>query len=156
MFARLALESECDDVVRLARMQVAETLPHLPFDEYRTRETFYRYIDTAHPTIFVADERSSVVGYLVAFIHDYAFADAQFVIQEALYVDPVKRGSRAASKLIGEFTRWGKQLGASEIIYGVSNGFQPDRTERFFELITGAERVGSYLKLVRPADGWGW
>lgn len=148
IIARLALASEECDVVELARLQVEETLPHLDFDPLIAGRTFRRYLKTADPTIFVVEDNREVVGYLMAMTHDYAFMSGLFAIQEAMYVRPDKRGTRAAAALMKIFTEWGARMGAKEIIYGVSNRFQPDRTSRFFQRVTGAEPVGFYLKKV--------
>ena len=148
MLARLALQTDEDAVVALARMQVEETLPHLDFDEGITRNTFRDSIQYAHPTIFVAEENREVVGYLMALMHGYAMAAGVYVAQEVLYVRPDKRGTRAAVKLIDIFVQWGETVGAKEISFGISNKFQPERTARLFQLRTGAEQVGIYLKRV--------
>lgn len=149
MFARLALADDEDAVVELARMQVEETLPHLEFREDITRDTFQTGIRTADPTIFVVEEDRQVVGYLMGLLNGYAFTDGVFVVQEVIYVRPDKRGTRAAAHLVKAFVQWGECLEAKEIIFGISNKFQPERTAKFFELTAGAEPVGFYLKRVR-------
>lgn len=149
MFARLAIASDEDVVVNLARMQVEETLPHLEFMEHITRDTFQQSIRIADPTIFVVEERGEVFGYLMALMNGYAFTDGVFVVQEVIYVRPDKRGTRAAAHLVDAFVQWGERVEAKEIIFGISNKFQPERTAKFFELTAGAELVGFYLKRVR-------
>ena len=146
--ARLAMPFDREAVLDLAEMQVAETLPHLDYDRDLAGETFDSGIDFADPTFFVAEEDGEVIGYLMGLIEGYAFTSGVFVVQEVLYVRPDKRGSRAAAALLKEFMEWGKTVGARECILGISNKFQPDRTARFMEHITGAEQVGVYLKKV--------
>jgi L-amino acid N-acyltransferase YncA len=147
MIVRLALEEDEDVVVEMARAQVAETLPHLDFDDYLTRASFHRYLDNANPTIFVVERDRKIVGVLWALIENYAFTSGIYVVQEVIYVLPEHRGSRAAVALVKEFTRWGEQMKAREIIFGISNKFQPERTAKFFQMF-GAEIVGFYLKRV--------
>jgi L-amino acid N-acyltransferase YncA len=150
MLARLAVAADEEAVVGLARMQVEETLPHLDFSEEATRETFQQAVRHADPTIFVCEGPGrEVVGYLMALANGYAFTSGLFVVQEALYVRPDKRGTRAAAHLVKQFVQWGEHMQAREIIFGISNDFQPDRTARFFELTAGAKTVGYYLKKVR-------
>lgn len=146
---RLAMDYDKGDVLRLAEMQVNETLPHLDFRPDLAEETFDNAVNLADPTIFVAEDDSGVIGYLLGLLEGYAFTSGVFVVQEVLYVQPDKRGTRAAAKLLMEFDRWGETVGARELIYGISNKFQPGRTARFMELTTGAEPVGIYLKKVR-------
>jgi len=149
IFARLAMPEDKDAVLSLAQMQVEETLPHLDFRRDLAEETFDQGIKHADPTFFVVEDNREVVGYLMGFMEGYAFTSGIFVVQEVLYVRPDKRGTRAAVHLIKEFVRWGEIVGAREWIFGVSNDFQPDRTARLFEKLTGAKRVGYSLKKTR-------
>lgn len=148
MFARLIMPQDKEAGLELARMQVEETLPHLDFDYDIAEETFESAINHADPTIFVAEHKGEVVGYLLAMLEGYAFTSGVFVTQEVIYVRPDMRGTRAAACLTKEFFRWGEIVGAREWILGISNKFQPERTARFFEHF-GAERVGYSLKKVR-------
>lgn len=147
--ARLIMPRDLDAVLSLAQMQVEETLPHLDFRRDLAEQTFWASVTKGHPTGFVADEDGQVIGYLMARLDEYAFASGVFVSQEVLYVRPDKRGTRAAVHLIKEFVRWGEIVGAREWLFGVSNGFQPERTARLFEKLTGAERVGYHLRKTR-------
>lgn len=149
MLARLMIEDDADAVVALARMQQEETLPHLDFSEEITRETIALSLKHADPTIFVVEDKREVVGYLMALVSNYAFTSGLFVVQEALYVRPDKRGTRAAANLVKLFVQWGEHMQAREIIFGISNEFQPERTAKFFENVAGAKTVGFYLKKVR-------
>lgn len=143
------IEEDADAVVALARMQQEETLPHLDFSEEITRETIKLSLVRAEPTVFVVESDREVVGYLMALVSNYAFTSGLFVVQEALYVRPDKRGTRAAANLVKLFVQWGEHMQAREIIFGISNEFQPERTARFFENVAGAKAVGFYLKKVR-------
>lgn len=151
MFARLALETDRRAVIDLARMQVQETLPHLDFHASIAWETFDAYLASANPTFFVAEDRGNVVGYLMALMNGYAFTTGLHVVQEVLYVKPDKRGGLAAALLVKAFVAWGTRVGARELFFGISNGFQPERTARFFRHF-GAEVVGYSLKLVPAED----
>lgn len=146
IFARLIMPEDKDAVLSLAQMQVEETLPHLDFRRDLAEETFWASVTKAHPTTFVADQDGEVIGYLMATLNEYAFSSGVFVSQEVLYVRPDKRGTRAAVHLIKEFVQWGEIVGAREWLFGISNGFQPDRTARLFERLTGAKRVGYHLR----------
>lgn len=149
MIVRLAMPEDKDAVVGLAQMQVEETLPHLDFQREAAEETFEQSIKFADPTFFVCEQNREVIGYLMGLLEGYAFTSGIFVVQEVLYVRPDKRGTRAAVKLLKEFVRWGEILDAREMIFGVSNGYNDERTTRFLEKVTGAQRVGTYLKRVR-------
>lgn len=147
-FARLIMPEDADAVLSLAEMQVQETLPHLDFRRDLAAETIEESLRTADPTFFVVEDSREVVGYLMAFMESYAFTTGIFCVQEVLYVRPDKRGTRAAAHLVKEFVRWANIVGAREMIFGISNKFQPERTSRLFQRLTGAEEVGVYLKKV--------
>ena len=149
MFARLAMPEDKDAVLELAEMQVRETLPHLDFQRDVAEQTFENAVEHADPTIFVCEDRGEVIGYLMGMLEGYAFTSGVFVVQEVLYVKPEKRGSRAAVHLIKIFDEWAKIVGAREAIMGISNKFQPARTSRLFQRLTGAEEVGVLRKKVR-------
>lgn len=149
IFARLAMPEDKDAVLSLAQMQVEETLPHLDFRRELAEETFDQSIAHAYPTIFVVEDNREVVGFLMGMLEGYAFTTGVFVLQEVIYVRPDKRGTRAAVHLIKEFARWGEIVGAREIIFGIANGFQPQRTAKLFEKLTGAKIVGYCLKKTR-------
>ncbi len=149
MFTRLALMSDKEAFLDLVKMQVEETLPHLDFQYDLAEQTFEMGVNHAEPTLFVCEDNREIVGYLVAFLESYSFTSGVFVVQEVLYVRPDKRGTRAAVRLIKEFVRWGEIVGAREWIFGISNNFQPERTARLFEKLTGAKQVGIYLKRTR-------
>lgn len=148
MFARLAVPSDEQDVVDLAKMQVAETLPHLGFEHGVAEETFRRGVRTADPTFFVVEEDRVVIGFLMAFMNSYAFASGLFTSQEVIYVRPDRRGTRAAVHLVKIFNEWSDRLNAKEIFTGIANGHQPERTAAFFEHF-GFQRVGLYLRRIR-------
>lgn len=148
VFARLALDSDFDAVAAICQGGLEETAPNLVFDRAVFRRTFDKYLTKANPTFFVADDRRDVTGFLMAVIHSYAFTSGIFCSQEVLCVRPDKRGTRAAARLAKHFDQWSEGLGAKEVHFGIANGFQPDRTARFLELVTGAQRVGHSLKRI--------
>lgn len=144
MEVRLALESDADAIVEMARINM-QTRPTLAFSEARCRATIRSYLDFANPTIFVADDRGEAIGLLVCNFYEYHAADGLCVTQEVLFVRPDKRGTRAAALLMKELIAWGKSLGALEIIGGNDNEFNSDRTARFLEHF-GFKRVGYSMR----------
>jgi len=148
MIARLALECEEDDLVRLGAAHAAEFAPHLEFSPDRVRTVFRNYLSTAHPTIFVAVKNDAPVGYLSAGMYDYDFAAGFFTQQLLLFVSPVHRGSRAAAHLLKAFTEWSDEIGAREAFYGTSTDHNPDGFAKLVSRVTGAKLAGNSLKRV--------
>jgi len=147
MLVRLALEEDAEAVIALAALNMAETRPDLDYDEGTAYETFYRYLGTAEPTIFVAEDRREVIGILLASICGYDAAYGHYTTQRVLYVRPDKRGTRAAVLLMKHLISWSQQLGAKEIVGGNDNDFQSDRTAEFLRHF-GFEKVGIAMKRV--------
>lgn len=151
MLVRLAIEADEDAFVELARLAVAESARHVGFNEDRVRRTFHGYLDEAHPTIFVAERRRELIGFLMATMSEYTFADGLFTTQEVLFVRPDLRGTRAAAYLLDEFTRWSDRLGALENTGGNDNGLFTEQTARLLER-RGFERVGLFMRRIGSAD----
>jgi len=147
MFVRLALESDEDIVVQMARENIEETRPDMTFDEAQCRDTYKRYLATADPTIFVAVGDQGPVGFMLAGIHGYRAASGLFTTQEVLFVRPAKRGSRAAALLMEHFLSWSIELGAKEALGGNDNGFRSKILARFLKKF-GFEQTGFTMRRV--------
>jgi GNAT superfamily N-acetyltransferase len=140
MLVRLANPEDVGTIVDMAEEN--SVLSHVSFDQMRVRETFSRYLRTAHPTFFVVEDAShKVIGFLEATINDYDYRSGIFVCQKVLYVSPENRGTRAAVHLTKHLIEWAKSLNAVEIVGGNDNGYQSERTARFLEHF-GFKRVG--------------
>lgn len=145
MFARLALESDIDEVCEMARANIEETCPGTVYDDFTCRETYYSYLDTASPTIFVVEDKREVIGFLLADMYSQRASQGTFVTQEVLYVKPARRGTRAATLLMKQLIAWAETIRASEIIGGNDNDFNSDRTAKFLEHF-GFRRVGYAMR----------
>lgn len=151
MFVRLALEEDEDAYVELARAAVEESARHVGYSEAKVRATFRAYLDTAHPTIWVVDDRREIIGFLNATMSDYTFADGIFTTQEVLFVRPDRRGSRAAALLLRNFVRWSDQLGALENTGGNDNAINSELTAKFLKRY-GFEHVGFFMRRIGVLD----
>lgn len=142
MLVRLALEGDIDVVTSMMKADVEETgFPKTGYDNVRARETFRNYISQADPVIFVAETEGKVVGVLAASLMGYRLAYGHKAVCEVIYVDPAYRGTRAATRLLKHVEAWARRVGARELVGGVENNYQPERTARFFEL-HGFARMG--------------
>ena len=137
-----AMKRKPDAIVRLAEwpdflalVDLAEAAtalhPHLKFSKKRALNTFSRYMNEANPTIWVAESRGAIVGALAGDIGTYLVADGHFTVVELFYVQPEKRGTRAASLLIREFVEWSDNLKASEIAIATDTGQRSAQFARF-------------------------
>lgn len=147
MCVRLALEEDIDDLAEMTRAALAEARPWLEYDDHKARETFWSYIDTADPTIFVAEDEDGLAGFVVASINEYRMSGGLFILHEVFFVRPEKRGTRAAARLIEHLLEWGQSLGAVEIIGGNDSNLKSDKVARFLERF-GFEPVGYAMRKV--------
>lgn len=145
MLARLATEADEDTLVALARQGVADHLPQHEFVEEKARDTFQRYLQTADPTVIVADDRGQAVGFAAASLADYQYTSGFFAVVDVLYVRPDKRGTRAAALLAQAVVEWTDRLGAKETFAGPTVGYRTRQTARMFQRF-GFEPVGYALR----------
>lgn len=148
MLVRLPTADEEDVFVDLARNVLAESYPDQAFSEKIARETFQRYLATAHPTFFFCERTERVIGVLQATISSYDYADGIFTTLCGIYVHPDKRGTRAAALLLSEFCRWSDQLGALESTGGNDNALTTERTTRLLGRF-GFKPVGTFVRRKR-------
>ena len=150
MRVRLVDHHDEDEIVDLARSyadEAAEVLPHIEFDEQTVRNTVFRSLTSADPTIFVAEADDGLVGMMVASIQGFYFMSGVFVQSDIFYVRPEYRGTRAAALLLVELNTWADQLGAKVTIGGNANKLNSDRTARLYERF-GYQQAG--FNLLRP------
>lgn len=145
MHVRLALEQDFPAIVEMARINTEQTRPTLTFSKEKCWRTLYSYLTTASPTVFVVDGEDGVVAFLVADMYEYRAAEGIFTSQEVLFVRPDRRGTRAAALLMKQLVAWSQMLGAKEIVGGVDNEFQSERTAKFLEHF-GFKRVGFAMR----------
>ena len=145
MFVRLALEDDTEAIVELARLNCEISTPHLKFSPDRVRQTCASYLASAHPTIFVVEDKRAVIALLVATINEYRHADGLYTTQEVLFVRPDKHGTRAAVLLMKHLVAWSERLGAIEITGGNDNSYKSDRTAAFLGHF-GFEKVGFFMR----------
>lgn len=150
MFVRLPTADEEDVFVELAKLVVAESYPDQVFSESQARETFQRYLSTAHPTFFFCEDKGRVIGVLQASISAYDFADGLFTTLCGTFVHPDKRGSRAAALLLSEFCQWSDRIGAIESTGGNDNALTTERTTRLLGRF-GFKPVGNFVRRKRGA-----
>lgn len=147
MFVRLALESDQEAVVQMAKGNVDETLHETEFfNPDCVRLTFQSYLTVAASTFFVVVEEETVIGFLQATMFGYDYRDGLYTCQKVLYVVPEKRGTRAATLLMRELISWSRLLGADRIEGGNDNSFRSDKTASFLARF-GFEQVGYAMRL---------
>lgn len=119
---RLFAEGDRERVIDLARQHGAELVPWLCFDLSRVNATLDRALTSPVFTLFVAEDDDGVIGYLGAAKVHYAAFSGFYIEQQLFYIEPRKRGSRAAVKLFAGFVRWAELQQAEEIFASIGWG----------------------------------
>ena len=145
MYVRLGLERDEDAVVALARVACEQNTPHLTYREDLVRNAYRRYLATANPTFFLVDQEGAVIGGVLASMSSYWHAAGLIVAAEVVFVQPDKRGTRAAALLLAHLVEWGKMLGANEITGGSDTGMNGEQVARLYERF-GFQRVGYLMR----------
>jgi GNAT superfamily N-acetyltransferase len=139
---RLITAADRERVTELARQHQAEAAPHLTFDRGRMTSTLDRALAASNLTIFVAEEDDVVIGYLAAVKAPYAACSGYYAEQQLFYVEPRKRGSRAAAKLFAGYVRWAELQQVEEIFASIWGRQGGDRWIRRF----GFEPAGQQMR----------
>lgn len=147
MICRLVEPRDSAAIVSMCWQRAATEAPHHEFDADTVKATVQRAVDTAHPTLFVVEDKQDVIGFLLATINGYGFTRGVNVLAESIYVVPEKRGTRAAALLLTELLSWARIVKAKEIFGGNSNGLYSDRTRKLYEHF-GFEMVGYSMRRV--------
>lgn len=145
MIIRLAMDYDLPAFIEMARANVFETLRHHDFEEDHVKATFYRYLTRANPTIYIVEEMRQPIGFLLTELCSYDFKSGHYLTQKVMYVQPDKRGTRAAALMVEHLIAEAERLGVQEIVGGNDNGFNSERTARFLEHY-GFERAGFSMR----------
>lgn len=145
MFVRLAMPEDEDAIVAMARENIETTRAEIGFDEEKCRRTVQNAVELASPSIWVVEHKREPIAFLLAEMYEYRAAAGLYTVQEVLYVTPAHRGSWAAILLMKHLVAWSEVLGAKEIVGGVDNSFNIDRTAKFLEHF-GFEKVGHAMR----------
>lgn len=134
-----------DEIYRLACMFAAD----VDLDEYIDEETIRMScircradMDRNNVNCFIAYDGDYAVGFLVS-VASQAFHRQGIVAEQKLwYVEPSRRGTIAARKLLKAYDSWAKLLGATQIYTGTANERYAERTSKLLQHL-GYRRVGS-------------
>lgn len=145
MLCRRATPVDEDEIVVMGAADVAETLPGVVFSEQRGREALKLGFTTGQPRVMVVEHDGRLLGFSMSAIGQLYYTEGLFVLIEVIYVEPKRRGSRAALLLGQEFVRWGlEDVKAKRLFAGNINAFASERLAQFWERF-GFRRVGIQL-----------
>ena len=143
---RPAETRDLNAIITLAKEMHQEGLyKDIPFNS----EVFIRTVSHCMRDGFawVGEKDGVVVCGMLATIGEYFFSKAKITTDLGLFVSKDHRKSRLALLLLKEYVSWGKNMGASEITMGSTNGHQGTGLKKFLENSLGFEYVGEIYKL---------
>lgn len=140
----LQTHEQDNEIIRLAHQfaQDVDLQEHVEDDVLRASCIRCRMdLDRHNVNCFIAYDGDRAIGFLVG-VATQAFHREGIVAEQKLwYVEPTRRGTTAARKLLWEFQRWARLNGATQIYTGVANERYSERTSKLLEKI-GYRRVG--------------
>jgi GNAT superfamily N-acetyltransferase len=95
--------------------------------------------------LHLAEKDGAIIAMYAGLLTEYYFSNDRMAVDLALFVDPTKRGSLAAVRLIQAFEDWAFERGAKEICPATSTQVAPERTAQLYHLL-GYEVVGNLFK----------
>jgi GNAT superfamily N-acetyltransferase len=85
-------------------------------------------------------------GFVFGALEPAVWFETTYAVQGLLWVDPVRRGSRRAWRLVASFEEWAVERGASRIYNGVSSGINESLTSRFYQKLDYRPAGSSFVK----------
>ncbi len=150
MIVREAKQPDAPEVVAMGRHLVERSIYHVfEFNTERVEDKVDHLIADGDKACFVAeDSEGAVVGFLALEMRQPFYSHEIFVSDLAFFVNPDRRGTSAAKKLIEKGEDWARENGVR--VFGVSllNGADVDRSGRFMEHAGYNSLGGNYVKLL--------
>ena len=143
---RPAETKDINRIVTLSKEMHQEGLyKDIPFDTQKYISTVANCMSNGYA--WVGEKDGVVVAVMIATIGEYFFSNAKITNDLGLFVSKDHRKTRLALLLLKEYVAWGKQMGASEITMGSTNGHQGSGLKKFLENSLGFEHIGEIYKL---------
>ncbi len=141
-------EKDVPIVVDLARQcHVESNYSALIFDpEVVTTLAESMLLDPSVRFCRVAEKENKIFAMYAGFISQYIFSKDLMASDLLLYVEPSKRGTLAAVKLMKEFEMWAFDNGALEIRPAVTTGIKIEKTKKLHEILGYTTSGHTFIK----------
>lgn len=115
------------------------------YDYERVVRLISTLIELDRGIAIVATEGDKIIGGFIGSLDQHWFGNDMQAYDLALFIVPEKRQGLTAVRLIKEYIKQAKALGASQISIANSTGFEPERVKALFEY-TGFKQVGYVME----------
>lgn len=143
---RRAEKSDIPALVSLCRQIHVDSRYHWArFDARAGCERIIAALDNSRELVLVASRRDEAIGILAGRFETVPFTTITSAICDYLFVSPRQRGLTGL-RLLFEFKRWAKSVGASEIRIVDASGDMPKRSKQYFQRV-GLHHDGNCFSL---------
>ncbi len=148
---REATRADITPLVDLAQALVTESpvFDTMTFDRTKTRIFLSWLQKCPNGILLVATEKEQIIGAMAGAISDHPFSYVKYAFDYGLFVYPEHRGKLAAARLVKEFERRAKALGAKDFRPGVMTNVQVLRTSMFYERLGYMNTGTQFIKELR-------
>jgi len=144
MFLRPAEVTDVDTMIALGRRMHAESprFSLMNFDSDKVRALMVNAIaDDRYFLMIAENDERDLIGGFVGFMAQHWFSTDQTAHDIALFVDPDRRGSIVAARLVKSFIDWARGRGAKQINLGISTGVMVEKTAQLYRSL-GLKQYG--------------
>jgi len=148
MKIRPATHDDINRVVELGISVWSETrYSDFNFDIDKVWSFISTYIEYEDGIVLVAENDDGyIIGGLLAEVFTHFFGHTKAAMDLTIFIDPRFRGSPAIYKLIKRYKTVAKELGAEDIMIGISSNLKIEQAGKMFSRL-GFKQVGSLFNL---------
>lgn len=143
MNLRPAVHTDIEAIIALGRRMHAESprFSLMTFDADKVFVLLSNAIRDDRYFLQVAEQDGVLVGGFAGVMAAHWFSTDQVAQDMAVFVDPGKRGSIVAARLVKSFIEWARGRGAKQINLGISTGVMVEQTANLYRAL-GLKQYG--------------
>lgn len=133
MIVREPQSTDIETMIALAKMMHDESV-YRDFDfDYKKVAAIGQQVLT-DPNYFgvVCEHEDEIIGLMVCYVTTYYFGNDLLAQDMILYVDPSRRGSVGAMRMIVEYVEWAQKKHCKEALLGQTAGIDPDVVDKLY------------------------
>jgi ribosomal protein S18 acetylase RimI-like enzyme len=143
-------EKDIDYLVDLGYLMHQESsFADLEYDKDKVRELGQEILHADNYCCYIYERENKIIGFIVGICGHYYFNHQKYASDYLLYIDPDKRGSIAAVRLLKELEKWAKLKNCQEIRLGSSANINPEQVKKLYERLGYTTTGHLFRKIVR-------
>lgn len=130
---RLATPSDIPQCLELARRMHSESrYRRAPFNDAKVSRLLNLALTDNNHVLLVAERDGVILGGILGFVVEDFFGDRVKAGEYVVFIAPEYRGGTTAFRLINQFEKWAKWMGAQEIDLGITTGVHTEQTAALY------------------------